>query len=71
MSSWEWKQNVQNSLDDRSITIVPLEIKGLKKLYVELISRSIESSRSECEKLNEFLAGSIEDFAGSIDINQF
>ena len=67
----EASQNSRLHQDDWSITIVPLEIKGLKNLYLELIFHGLKSSRSECEKLMELFAGPRYCIDGSIDINQF
>ena len=49
----------------------PLEMKGLKNLYIELIICDGKSSLSEYDDLLQFNPSSMKRFARSIDINHF
>jgi hypothetical protein len=49
----------------------PLEMNGLKNLYIELIIRDSKSSRSEYDDSLHLKSGSMKRSTRSIDINHF
>ena len=60
-----------NAMRRVSLIKVPLEMKGLKNLYIELIICDSKSSRSEYDDLLQLKSCSMKRSTRSIDINHF